>query len=203
MKSKTLIITAHPSSTGFTHAIAQVVKEKKEEICREVEILDLYNTDLNQDYLRFENIQNLNPDPFRSIIQEKIMEASEIIFIHPLWWLAQPAIMKNFIDQNFTSRFAYKYIKGKRVGLLKGKTTRVYVTCDAPIWVYVLLGFPFVTMWVAGILIFCGFTVEGFSITRMRSLKTETQRSKKLAEIKKNANKKSFILRAMSIIGNL
>lgn len=200
---KTLIITAHPSPTGFTHAIAKVVKEKREEIGGTVEILDLYKTELKQDFLRFENLRTLPEDPTRIAMQDKISSADELVFIHPIWWLAQPAIMKNFLDQNFMPRFAYRYIDGKRVGLLKGKRARVYVTCDAPILIYMLLGFPFVTMWVAGTLIFCGLTVEGFSITRMLTLKTEIQRTAKLEKIRKNANKSSFMFRMLSIIGNL
>ena len=200
---KTLIITAHPSSVGFTHAIARVVKEKREEVGREVEILDLYKTDLKQDFLRFENVRAWEPDPVRDVIQKKILETDEFVFIHPVWWLGQPAILKNFIDQNLTARFAYRFINGKRTGLLKGKTARVYVTCDAPVWLYVLLGLPFATMWIVGILIYCGIKVEWFSITRMLTLKTEEQRSKELKKIKKKADRKSFVLSWMSIIGNL
>lgn len=200
---KTLIITAHPSSQGFTHAIAEMVKQKRELSGGEVEIFDLYKTDLKQDFLRFENIREVPPDPIRDILQRKICEADELVFIHPIWWLSPPAILKNFLDQNFSARFAYRYVNGKRVGLLKGKTARVYVTCDAPIWIYMLLGFPFVTIWVVGVLIFCGIKVEWFSITRMLTLKTDEARQKKLEKIRRGANRKSFILSWLSIIGNL
>lgn len=202
-KKKTLIITAHPSSKGFTHAIASAVKQNKEFNGGEVEILDLYNTDLKQDFLRFENIREVAPDPVREIMQRKICEADEFVFVHPIWWLSPPAILKNFLDQNFSARFAYRYVNGKRVGLLKGKTARVYVTCDAPIWIYMLLGFPFVTIWVVGVLIFCGIKVEWFSITRMRSLTTELARTKRLEDIKNKASRKSVALSLLSIIGNL
>ena len=103
---KTLIVTAHPSSTGFTHAIAGVIKTEREKSGVEVEILDLYKTDLKQDFLRFENIRELPSDPVKDAIQAKITEADELVFVHPVWWVSMPAIMKNFLDQNFTSRFA-------------------------------------------------------------------------------------------------
>ncbi len=200
---KTLIITAHPSSIGFTHAIAGVLKAEREKTGGVVEILDLYKTELKQDFLNFERMRDLKPDPVRDVLQKKIKEADEFVFIHPIWWMAQPAIMKNFIDQNFLSRFAYQYIDGKRVGLLKGKTARVYVTCDGPIWAYMLLGFPFATIWIVVTLLFCGIGVDWFSITRMLPLKTDEQRTEKLERIKNNANKKSIVLRLLSIIGNL
>jgi NAD(P)H dehydrogenase (quinone) len=41
-----LIITAHPSSQGFTHAIAETYKEAKEKNGHTVEILNLYTTEL-------------------------------------------------------------------------------------------------------------------------------------------------------------
>jgi NAD(P)H dehydrogenase (quinone) len=201
--SKTLIVTAHPSSRGFTHAIAGVLKERREASGVDVEILDLYKTDLKIPYLTYENIRELAVDPVRVALQQKLLDANEVIFVHPLWWFGQPAIMKNFLDQTLMPRFAYRFIEGKRVGLLKGRTARVYITCDGPIWLYTLLGLPFVTMWVVGTLVFCGYTVEKFSITRMLTLKTDEERKARLQKIKKNANRKSLILRLISFIGNL
>ena len=107
---RTLIITAHPSTKGFTHAIAGALKEERESRGGEVEILDLYRTDLKQPYLSFEDVREMkNLDPIREQIHQKIEIADELIFIHPLWWLSMPAIMKNFLDNNITSPFAYHY----------------------------------------------------------------------------------------------
>ncbi len=192
--SKTLIITAHPSSKGFTHGIANAVLEKRKEAGDEVEIIDLYKTNFTQDYLRFENIREVPPDKNREIIQQKITEANELIFVHPIWWLSMPAIMKNFIDNNITAKFAYKYVKGKRVGLLKGKTARVYVTCDAPFWLYLILAIPYLTVWVAGILMFCGIEVTGFTIIRNRKFKNDNARTKFLEKLKKHSKHQSIFL---------
>jgi putative NADPH-quinone reductase len=51
---KKLIITANPSSEGFSHKIADKLKELSLAKNDEVEILDLYKTNLKQDYLRYE-----------------------------------------------------------------------------------------------------------------------------------------------------
>ena len=200
--SKTLIITAHPSSKGFTQGIAKVIAEKRKEDGIEVEILDLYKTELNQDYLRFENIKEIPADPNRDIIQKKIADANELIFIHPIWWLSMPAIMKNFVDNNFTPKFAYKYVQGKRVGLLKGKTARVYVTCDAPFWLYLSLALPYFTVWVAGILMFSGIEVTGFTIIRNRAFKDDIERAKFLNILKLNSSHKSFFLKILRKIAD-
>ncbi|MFA6463996.1 MAG: NAD(P)H-dependent oxidoreductase [Candidatus Paceibacterota bacterium] len=195
---KTLIVTAHPSPKGFTHGIANAIAEKRKEDGNEVEILDLYKTNLVQDYLRFENVREIPVNPHRDIIQQKITEANELIFIHPIWWLSMPAIMKNFVDNNFSSKFAYKYVKGKRVPLLKGKTARVYVTCDAPFWLYLTLALPYLTVWVAGILMFCGIKVTGFTIIRNRAFRDDEARMKFLESLKKHSKHQSIFLRILN-----
>jgi putative NADPH-quinone reductase len=128
------------------------------------------------------------------IIQKKIIEANELIFVHPIWWLSMPAIMKNFVDNNFASKFAYKYVDHKRVGLLKGKIARVYVTCDAPFWLYLTLALPYLTVWVAGILMFCGIEVTGFTIIRNRKFRDDKERATFLQKLKKHSKHQSIFL---------
>lgn len=55
----TLIITAHPSQKNFTNTLAETYAKNSEEQGRQVEILNLYTTDLKQDFLRFENIRDM------------------------------------------------------------------------------------------------------------------------------------------------
>jgi NAD(P)H dehydrogenase (quinone) len=123
-----LIITAHPSTQGFTHQIADRLRELSEKNGDTVEILNLYTTDLKQDYLRYENRREMGKDPTTKALQEKISWADELVFIGPMWWGDMPGIMKNFIDCNFTSGFAFQYVDGKPIGLLKGKTARIIMT---------------------------------------------------------------------------
>lgn len=161
---KTLILTAHPSSLGFTHQIAQRYAEGAKKSEREVEIIDLYKTQWQQGFFSFENLRELPPDESRKFFQAKILEAKELVFIFPLWWMDAPAILKNFFDNNFQSRFAYRYVKGKPVGLLTGKTARVFITCDNSIWIYRLILMPFRTIWILGRLRFCGIKVKTFRL---------------------------------------
>jgi NAD(P)H dehydrogenase (quinone) len=122
------MITAHPSTQGFTHQIAARLRELSEKNGDTIEILDLYTTDLKQDYLRYEDRREMGKDQTTKALQEKIMQADELVFVAPMWWGDVPAIMKNFIDCNFTSGFAFQYIDGKPIGLLKGKTARIIMT---------------------------------------------------------------------------
>ncbi len=184
---KTLIVTAHPSSKGFTHQIAEAYKKGKESKGHSVEILDLYKTDLKQDYLRFEDIREdlAKPDPVRDAMRAKITEADDIVFVHPMWWVSMPAIMKNFIDVNFGARFAYRYINGRPVGLLKGKTASVFITCDGSIWIYRILGMPFKIIWKYPVLKLCGFKVNAFKVFDKKLFRTEAEQQKFLAKVEK------------------
>ncbi len=202
---KTLIITAHPSSKGFTHAIAQTLKEERESKGCEVEIFDLYRTDLKQDFLKFEEPREMkNPDPVRDAIHAKMAWADEYIFIHPLWWLTMPSIMKNFLDHNISSPFAFHYENGRRVPGLCGKRARLYITCDGSFLLYVFLGLPFIVNWVIGIFTFCGINTDYFKVIRMMKLKESMDlRVKMLAKIKRTAWRRSRSLHMLNFLGNM
>lgn len=110
---KKFIITAHPSSQGFTHKIAERLTKLSAERGDEVEILDLYKTELKQDFLSFEDMKEMGQDDITKQIQAKISWADELVFVFPIWWGDAPAILKNFIDCNFGAGFAFKYENGK------------------------------------------------------------------------------------------
>jgi len=137
-KLNILIITAHPSSMGYTHKTADAYKKGAESAGHTVMVLDLYKTALKQEPLNFEDKIKWPDDANRTKIQELMTWADEWVFVFPIWWGDCPAIMKNFMDMNFTSGFAFK--KGK--GLLKGKTGRVFATHDGPKIFYILTQSP-------------------------------------------------------------
>jgi len=66
----------------------------------------LYQEQEQLPFLEFEDIRKLEPLKLRKKYQDKISWADKIVFIHPMWWYIMPAILKNFIDQVFTSGFA-------------------------------------------------------------------------------------------------
>jgi NAD(P)H dehydrogenase (quinone) len=172
----TLIITAHPSSHGFTHKIAQsFIKSLSHNPQNTHEIIDLYDPEWKQGFLTFENIKDLPQYPIKDKIQAKISTADELVFIHPIWWGSMPAILKNFIDQNFSAGFAYKYTKDGLKKLLLGKTARIFLTCDVPLWKYLLIGLPIMTSWYFPILDYCGLQVKSFTVFDKMRKRHETQ----------------------------
>ena len=190
---KILIIVAHPSLDGFCHKIVNQYKSGALETGKEVEILDLYN-DERQNFLRFENVREIKSDPQRDNYQAKISAADELVFVFPLWWMGMPAILKNFIDINFSVGFAYKYVKfpiihGRPVGLLKGRGARVFVTCDGPKWSYKFLLTPFKINIKYFILTLCGFKVKTFFIMDRMRWRNKKKKNKWLKKVYEQAKK--------------
>jgi NAD(P)H dehydrogenase (quinone) len=188
---KSLIITAHPSSQGFTHAIAQRYKETKEKNGHTVEVLNLYTTDLKMGYLQYEEKSDMkNPDPVREAIQGKITAADELVFVFPIWHVNVPAVLKNFFDTIFTGGFAYQYTKDTFIfprKLLIGKTARIFCTCDAFWILYWWIANPLRVILQVGVLGWCGIKVKSYTVfDRMRKCNPE-KIQKRLKKVEKLA----------------
>jgi NAD(P)H dehydrogenase (quinone) len=180
---KTLIILAHPSKFGFARRIAQEYAKGVE-----VDFLDLYLDENRQEFLNFEDIKKMPLDPTVTRMQEKITSADELVFAFPIWWFAEPAILKNFLDKNMTARFAYHYVNEKPVGLLGGKTARVFITSDGPKIIHWLILNPIKIIWWLARLRFCGIKLKSFMLfdnMRKRSEENKVEQLKKVFEIAK------------------
>jgi putative NADPH-quinone reductase len=83
---KKLIILAHPSSTSFSHSIAKKYEESATSAGHEVTVLNLYTSELRQEFFEFADIKNLPSDPKRGTLQLLIKKTDTLVFIYPLWW---------------------------------------------------------------------------------------------------------------------
>lgn len=186
---KTLIITAAPNSTSFTHQIANSYAKWLENKWAKFEIIDLYDEKFSQKFLKFENTNDRWEDSVRNLFQQKMTEADEYIFVFPVWWWWVPAIMKNFFDSNLTYWFAYKFSEKWQEKLLSDKTAKVFCTCWAPGFVYkipFILWFTIKAIFKNAIFWFCGIKLNWFEIFgKMREMKDE-KRKEILKEIEKN-----------------
>ncbi|QCT19989.1 NAD(P)H-dependent oxidoreductase [Jejubacter calystegiae] len=107
---KYCIIYAHPNPLSFSHAIKQRVVEiieSRDSIC---EIIDLYEDNFNpvlnvDDFIALQNGEVL---PEVKKYQQQVANADHLIFIYPIWWYGQPAILKGWIDRVFSWGFAYR-----------------------------------------------------------------------------------------------
>jgi putative NADPH-quinone reductase len=137
MKKKILIILGHPSRESFCHALSDAYKRgalaSGAEV-REIRVGDLnFNPNLAHGYRR---ITELEDDLVGA--QNQIQWAQHLVFVYPTWWWAMPALLKGFVDRVFLPGFGFKYRTGSIWWdkLLTGKTARLIVTMDAPVWYY-------------------------------------------------------------------
>jgi NAD(P)H dehydrogenase (quinone) len=181
-----LIITAHPSSHGFTHEIAHAYVRYAEKHGKKAHIIDLYAPEWKLDFLAYEATSELKDvSEKQKQFHAAIEAADEIVFIFPIWWVSVPAILKNFFDCVFTSGFAYKYKSGGMFPekLLRGKTAKVFCTCDAIGWMYWLIGNPLRITLQIGIFGWCGLKLKLFQTYDQMRKKTPEERKKILTHI--------------------
>lgn len=166
-----LILTAHPSSKGHTHQIANTYKEASEKAGHTVTVIDLYAPENELSFLRFEDIKNYERHPNVERFQKMITDASELVVVHPLWWGGAPAIMKNFFDTVFTAGFAFSYAGGSLHKLLKGKTGKVFLTAGGSMLLYSLFIIPpFKAIWKYFTLEYSGVKVTDFKVCDKMSI---------------------------------
>lgn len=159
-----LIITANPSTQWFTHKIADTLANLSTDKGDKIEIINLYTTPLRQDFLTYEDKKEQPKDPITTKIQEKILWADELVFIFPIWRGDAPAIMKNFLDCNFSAGFAFKYVKwGKAIWLLHGKSARIITTSGAPSFFYKVL-LHIQLLWKMNRINYCGIKQKSFTV---------------------------------------
>ena len=159
MKKKILIINGHPNKTSFCSAIAAAYFEGAEQ--QQFDVKQLVLRDLKFDlnlYQGYQAIQDLEPDLVEA--QDMIKWCEHLVFIYPMWWGTMPALVKGFLDRCWLPGFAFKYHTNDPFWdrLLSGRSARMIVTSDAPVF-YNLIAYwnaPYIVM-KKTILGFCGF----------------------------------------------
>ncbi|MFI0396248.1 NAD(P)H-dependent oxidoreductase [Paracoccus jiaweipingae] len=88
--------------------------------------------------------QPLEPD--LSAATQQLLAADHIVLAHPLWWGAEPALVKGFYDRVFLPGTTFRYHDSDPFwdGLLKGRSADLLVTLDTPeFWLRLRFGNPF------------------------------------------------------------
>lgn len=189
-----LIVTAHPHAKSFTHKIADAYREGAVSAGHSVKMLDLYRTELQLDFLKPENqAEYRRNQPIRVALQEMVSEAEELVFIHPLWWGGQPAILKNFIDQIFTPGFAYRNPQQRKLipkrlniapaRLLAGRQARLFITCDGQWWTNALRMMPYLLTWYFYVFRVTGIRLRSFHLFDFMKHRDDMTRAKWLAKV--------------------
>lgn len=125
---KILVINGHPNKESFNAVIAQSYIKSALEAGSEVRYIAIGELDFNPN-LQFGYRQRMELEPDLLKALEDIQWSEHQVWIHPLWWLGMPAIMKGFFDRAFLPGIAFKSDKeGANEGLLNGRTGRIITT---------------------------------------------------------------------------
>lgn len=199
-----LIVLAHPRAESFTHKLAEAYREGAASAGHSVKTLDLYRTNLQLGFLQPETRAEYQKNqPVRSELQAMISTAEELVFIHPLWWGGQPAILKNFIDQVFTPGFAYRNPRPSSViprrlniapqRLLKGRSARLFITCDGQWWTNAFRMMPYLLTWYFYIFRITGVRLRSFHLFDYMNQRDSMVRAKWLARVNRIATSRPAI----------
>ncbi len=185
-----LIVTAHPSSTGHTHVIANTYAEKKRSKGHKVEIVNLYAKEYHIEPLHYENLREHKPSPVQKKFHAQLQWAHEIVVVHPIWWGTPPSVMKSWTELAFWPGVAYKYTgPGKWLRLLEGKSAKIFATSGGPSWYYKLPFFPLKPFWMISLFGFCGVDVTDVQICGNLDMLTGEKKEKHFENFLKKIKK--------------
>lgn len=125
---KIVVINGHPDSQSFNSAIADTYIQTALTMGAEVRYIALGRLDFNPN-LQFGYRQRMELEPDLVQALEDIHWSEHQVWIHPIWWLGMPAVMKGFFDRAFLPGITFKRNQeGISEGLLLGKTGRIITT---------------------------------------------------------------------------
>ncbi len=182
---KVLVIHGHPVRDTFVDQLTNAYVTGAKSAGAEVKELVLKSLNYDINFREgYRGNQELEPD--LEMAQKLISWADHLVFFYPNWWATYPALLKGFIDRTFLPGFAFSYRKNNPVAekLLTGKSARLVVTMDSPVWYYYLvLRAPGHHSMRRGILHFCGIRpVRISSLGSMRKA-SESRRKKWLGKM--------------------
>jgi NAD(P)H dehydrogenase (quinone) len=186
-----LIVTAHPSPEGLTHAIANTYAEAKKAKGHTVELVNLYAKEFTIDDLQFKDIKDYTISSVQKKFHKQLQDAHEIVVVHPVWWGTPPSIMKRWVELAFWKGVAYHYThEGKLEKLLIGKSAKIFVTCGGPGWIYKLPFMPLKSFWGINLFEYCGIDIVTTQICGdLNKITNELQRKKHVDKFLKKIKK--------------
>ena len=153
-----LIIDGHPDQTRLlSHLLDHYQQSLSTEVtARRINLRDLtFDPNLRRGYA---GSQNWEPDLIR--VADAIAACDHLVIGFPLWWGAEPALLKGLLDRVILPGFAFQYHRENPWWdrLLCGRSADLIVTMDTPPWYLKLVyGDAVIRRWRSQILGFCGF----------------------------------------------
>ncbi|MGE8525325.1 NAD(P)H-dependent oxidoreductase [Chryseobacterium rhizosphaerae] len=125
---KILVINGHPDQESFNTAIAHAYMDSAKATGAEVRYIAIGELDFNPNLqFGYRKRMELEPDLLKAL--EDIHWSEHQVWIHPMWWLGMPAVMKGFFDRAFLPGITFtRNNNGISEGLLNDKTGRIITT---------------------------------------------------------------------------
>ncbi|REC63788.1 flavodoxin family protein [Chryseobacterium pennae] len=134
---KIVVINGHPAQESFNSVIAESYIHSAVASGAEVRYIAIGKLNFNPNLqFGYQQRMELEPDLVKAL--EDIQWSDHQVWIHPVWWLGMPAIMKGFFDRAFLPGITFKSDKkGNSEGLLNARSARIITTAgDLSLQVY-------------------------------------------------------------------
>ncbi len=137
-QKRILILNGHPGETSLSRQFADHYAQAAEQAGAEIRIHHLpdmqFDVDFGQgNYSKFKPLE-LPLEMF----MEDLDWANHFVLTTPMWWGGLPAKLKGLFDRAFVPGRAFNTKVKTRMGMptpmLTGKTARVILTSDTPLW---------------------------------------------------------------------
>lgn len=118
-----LVVLANPKPRCFTREACAIFMAECAARGHALVLRDLYAMGFNPVASEADLTGNLRGEvaPDVQVEQDHVRWAELIAFIHPIWWIDRPAILKGWVDRVFALGFAYGHAPGGASGSLAGK----------------------------------------------------------------------------------
>ncbi|WP_295809973.1 NAD(P)H-dependent oxidoreductase [uncultured Nitratireductor sp.] len=145
-----LIVFAHPEPASFNGTLKNAAVARLQALGHTVEVSDLYGEGFDPVEGAPHYPERLDPEHFATLAEQRhagrqgvlpadvrreidrIERADLIVFQFPLWWHAQPAILKGWFDRVFVNGLLYSGSQRYDRGIFRGKRAVLSVTAGAP-----------------------------------------------------------------------
>jgi NAD(P)H dehydrogenase (quinone) len=125
-----LLVYAHPNAASFNRAVLEAVVEGLQGARHVVRIRDLYQSSFDPVLSSTDLARIAAGDTPDDIQREQALVAWAhlLVFVYPVWWFGQPALLKGWFDRTFTHGFAFRYGPGGHQGLLGPRKALIVAT---------------------------------------------------------------------------
>jgi putative NADPH-quinone reductase len=132
------IVYAHPLEEGMSAAVRNALEEHLRASKQQYNLINLHQEGFNpamtaEERTSFFAGAGTSTDPLVQKYQELLRETEHLVFVFPIWFNEQPAIVKGFFERVCLPGFGYAYTEAGIIPLLTHvKRLTVLTTSGAP-----------------------------------------------------------------------